>query len=147
MFSRDVTDYQHLTNLTNEQVVIQVRLNMDNTLKRAVDSNFQNWNQLTVAQAIHGIETIVKKSSNPVVFQKEFHNTKQYEHEGIREYITRLKVLAVDCDFICPHEPTHDLTEYHLIQQLRYGISDAKLQQELLQQHSTVNSLDAITKY
>ena len=142
IFSKDVADYQHLTKLTDERVVIQIRLNMDSTLKQVIDTNYPDWNRLTVPDAVAAIGSIVKKTSNPVVFQQEFHNLKQHEHENIKEFITRLKVLAVDCEFICPHDETHDLTEYHIIHQVRCGISDKKLQQELLQRHTSIDILN-----
>ena len=147
VFSKDVNDYKHLTELTDEQVVIQIRLNMDNSLKRVIDTNYPNWNQLSVTDAIEAVGSIVKKSSNPVVFQKEFHSLKQYDHENIKEFITRLRILAVDCDFICPHDQAQDLTEYHIIHQIRCGILDHRLQQELLQRHSTLATLNDIMKY
>ena len=40
---------------------------------------------------------------------------------------------ASDCDFVCPFDETHSLTEYHVINRIRSGVSDHVLQQELLQ--------------
>ena len=50
----------------------------------------------------------------------------------------------MESEFICPHNIDHDLTDYHLIQQIRYGVYDKKLQQELLQNHASLNTLEMI---
>ena len=39
-FSKDCRDYKKLTNYSDEQIVLQVRMNMDADLKRSVDVNF-----------------------------------------------------------------------------------------------------------
>ena len=64
--------------------------------------------------------------------------------ETVREYITRLKACALDCEFICPFDEDHDLTEYHIVNRIRYGIHDKQLQQELLQKAKTLNSLNEV---
>ena len=39
-YCKDCRDYKTLTNYTDNQVVLQMRLNMDNDLKRAIDTNY-----------------------------------------------------------------------------------------------------------
>ena len=49
MYSKDCRDFMKLTQFTDEQIVIQMRLNMDADLKRAVDTNFgDSWNEMSV---------------------------------------------------------------------------------------------------
>ena len=46
-YRKDCLDYKKLTQFTNEQVVLQMRLNMDLDLKRAIDINYKDtWNEL-----------------------------------------------------------------------------------------------------
>ena len=147
-FVKDVEDYKVLTQLTDAQIVLQLRLNMDATLKASIDTNFYDrWNQFTTKQAIEAIGTIVKKASNPVVAHTEFNQIKQKSHESVQEFITHLKACAVECDFVCPYDEHHNLTEYHLISQIRCGVGDKILQQELLQKHNDLRSLESIVQY
>ena len=109
-----------------------MRLHMDNELKRALDTNFiTSWDTFTVNQAVEAIGQIMNRISNPVVYRKEFDGIEQREHESIVEFITRLKTCALDCNFVCPFDENHDLTEYHLINRIRSGVIYKKMQQEL----------------
>jgi hypothetical protein len=71
----------------------------------------------------------------------------QHEGEDFKTFLTRLKACADDCDFVCPHDEAHSLTEYHLINRIRSGISDSSLQQELLQKSDTMKTLNEISAY
>ena len=147
-YRKDCVDYKKLTHYTDEQVVLQLRLHMDNELKRALDTNFiTSWDTFTVNQAIEAIGQIMNRISNPVVFRKEFDSIAQREHESIVEFITRLKNCAFDCNFVCPFDENHDLTEYHLINRIRSGVINKKLQQELLQNSGRLNNLQNITEF
>ena len=147
-FVKDVEDYKTLTQLTDAQIVLQLRLNMDPILKAAVDTNFHDaWNGYTVKEAIKAVGTVVKKASNPVVARTEFNQMKQKSHESVQEFVTRLKACALECDFLCPFDDHHDLTEYHLINQIRCGIHDVNLQKELLQKHIDLRTLELIVQF
>ena len=123
-------------------------MNMDSDLKRAVDVNFKDdWDTYTVEVAIDKIGTLLKSKNTPVVYRKEFDGMVQRDGEDIKTFITRLKACAADCNFVCPHDITHDLGEYHLINRIRSGVSDSILQQELLQKSDTLNTLSLITNY
>ena len=70
-FRKDCMDYKILTHYTNQQVVLQMRLNMDSDLKRAVDTNYRDtWDNFTVEEAIKAVGTIVNEVSNPSVYRK-----------------------------------------------------------------------------
>ena len=48
-YRKDYLDHKKFTQFTNEQVVLQTRLNMDSDLKHAIDINYKDtWNELTV---------------------------------------------------------------------------------------------------
>ena len=49
------------------------------------------------------------------------------------EFIARLRSCAIESNLTCPYNEDHDLTDYHIINRVRCGISDKSLQQELLQ--------------
>lgn len=147
-YSRDCTDYKSLmTGYTDRQIVLQLRLNMDNDLKQAIDTNYPEWNSFTVEEAIKTVGDIVNQMSNCAVYRKEFTEMKQGENERLREFATRLRSCATDCSFVCPYDDSHDLTNYHLIDRLRSGVFDVRLQQELLQKQATLNTVQGIVQY
>lgn len=147
-YRKDCLDYQTLTGYTNKQIVLQMRLNMDQDLKRAIDTNYgASWDDLSVNNAINAIKTIVSQTSNAAVFRKEFDNMNQLADETIREYVTRLKSCAIDCNFICPHDETHDLSDYHLVNRIRSGIIDKGLQQEVLQKSDELNNITTLVHF
>ena len=77
-FARIAQITKKLTNYSDLQVVLQIRMNMDDDLKRAIDTNFNNiWDNFTVGEALDAIQTIVKHVSNPVVDRKDFDDTCQ----------------------------------------------------------------------
>ena len=121
---------------------------MDSDLKRAVDINYKDtWNELTVEGAITAVRNIVNMISNPAVHRIEFDNMEQNSNDSIKEFITCLKVCSADCNFVCPFNEHHDLTEYHLINRIRSGFANKALQQELLQKYATLNTLNDITQF
>ena len=70
-YRKDCPDYKKLTRFTNEQVVLQMRLNMDSDLKRAIDINYKDtWNELIAEGAITAMGNIVNTISNPAVHRK-----------------------------------------------------------------------------
>ncbi len=125
-YRKDCTDYQKLTGYKDEQVVLQMRMGMDSDLKRVIDTNITNWDTLNVESALDEVGHIIHQVSNTAVYRKEFDDMTQLPDETIREYATRLKSCALDCDFLCPYEETHDLTDYHLINRIRGGVYDKK---------------------
>ena len=148
MYSKDCRDFMTLTQFSNEQIVIQMRLNMDADLKRTIDTNFgENWNAMSVEDALKSIREILKTTSNNAVHRKIFDGMNQSNSESAREFVTRLKACAIDCEYICPFDESHDLTEYQIVNRIRCGIADKQLQQELLQKADSMKSLTEILAY
>ena len=52
-------------------------------------------------------------------------------HVNFKEFLTRLNACAADCNFICPFDDSHELTEYHIVNRIRSGVLDKYLQQEM----------------
>ena len=48
---------------------------------------------------------------------------------------------------MCPHDETHCLIDYHIVNRVRSGLFDKNLQQELLQKADTLKTLSAIASY
>ena len=67
-YTKDCTDFKKLTACTDEQAVLQMRMNMDESLKQAIDANYGNtWDALTLQDALTAIRTLVKHTTNPIV--------------------------------------------------------------------------------
>ena len=72
-----------------------MRMSMDEPLKQAIDANYATtWDGFTVKQALEAIGTILKRTTNPVVFRKQFDGMVQSKTESAKEFITRLKIYA-----------------------------------------------------
>ena len=69
------------------------------------------------------------------------------EDETIPEFTTRLQSCAADCAFVCLYKGRADLGHYHIIEQVCWAVFDVRLQQELLQKHTTLNRLQNIVQY
>ena len=147
-FEKDCHDYKTLTQYNDAQIVLQLRMNMDSQLKSAIDVNYRTeWDKFTLKQAIAAIGKLINQISNPVVYRKDFDNLYQGAHETIQEFVTKLRACAIDCNFVCPFDTHHDLTNYHIINKLRSGIYDKNLQQELLVKHNEHMDLKTIIEY
>ena len=85
-----------------------MRMSMDSPLKRAIDANFgDDWITYSLENALKEIKTIVSCSTNPSIFRKQFDATSQKNGESVREFVTRLKALALDCQYVCPFDAEH----------------------------------------
>ena len=59
---------------------------------------------------------------------------------SVKEFITKLKTCALDSNFTCPFDDSHNLTAYHMINRVRSGVINKNLQQELLQKSDTLTN-------
>lgn len=146
-YENDCNAFKNLTGFTNYQIVSQLRLHMDPDMKRIIDTNHPSWSTSTLDEALTIIKNIVYETSNPSVYRKQFDSMVQRKEESIREFITNLRVCALDCAFTCPYDESHDLTDYHIINRIRTGIFDDVLQQEVLQKHDTLKTVDGLLQY
>ena len=55
--------------------------------------------------------------------------------------------MCIDCEFVCPYDDGHDLTDYHIMNRIMSSVYDDTLQQEVLQKHETLNTVDLLVKY
>ena len=146
-YKKDVETYQRLTNFTEAQIILQLRLHMDMDLKRVIDANYPNWEQLTLGDALNAVEHVVKETSNPAVYRKLFQETNQLKNESFQTFYTKLRGLSVDCSFTCPFDGQHDLTDYELSNRILSGVYDETLQQEILTKHDTFQTVDELVRY
>ena len=146
-YKKDVETYKILTKYSDAQIVLQLRLSMDADLKRIIDTNYPQWETMELTDALKSVEHIVKEATNPAVYRKQFHSTLQQREESIQDFVTKLRGLAIDCNFVCPFDDNHDLTDYHVINRILTGVHDETLQQEILQKHDELNTVDTLVRY
>ena len=99
-YKKDCTAYQELTKLSVHQVVLQLRLSMDADLKRIIDTNHTDWDTVMVDEAVNAVGEIVKETSNPVVYCKQFNEIVQQKDKQIQDFVTKLRSCAIDCEFV-----------------------------------------------
>ena len=58
-YTKDCTDFKKLTACTDEQAILQMRMNMDESLKQAIDANYGNtWDAPHIAGCIDSYRNI-----------------------------------------------------------------------------------------
>ena len=120
---------------------------MDSDLKRIIDTNHPEWDTLSVEQAVGVVGHIVTEVSNPAVYRKRFDQILQKRDETIQEFVTNLRMCAMDCAFVCPFDQSHELTDYHIVNRIRTGVYDETLQHEILQKHETLDTVNDLVQY
>ena len=146
-YKKDCMSYRTLTHMTDHDVVLQIRMEMDGDLKRIIDTNYPKFEDNSVERALEIVGTIVTAVSSTAVYRHKFNQMSQHKDERIREYETRLRSCSLDCDFVCPYDVNHNLTDYHLINRIRTGIYDSMLQQEILQKHEELHTVELLVAY
>ena len=87
-YVKDCKSYHQLTQMTDHDVVLQLRLNMDSDLKRIVDKNYPLFELKNIDEALEIIGTIVHEESNPAVYRHQFIQMIQGKDEPIKEFVT-----------------------------------------------------------
>ena len=96
-YRKDCMSYRQLTKMSDHNVVLQIRMEMDGDLKRIIDTNYPTFEENTVEDALDIVETIVTTVSNVAVYRHKFNQMSQNKDERIREYETRLRSCSLDC--------------------------------------------------
>ena len=86
---------------------------MDANLIRIIDANYPNYEQNNVEEALTIVGDIVQQTSNVAVYRNQFNKMTQIKDELFKEYYTRLKICALDCNFVSPFDATYNLTMYY----------------------------------
>ena len=58
---------------SDEQMVLQMKITMDSTLKQAINANYGNmWDNFMAEVALEMIESLLRRVTNPLVHRKRF---------------------------------------------------------------------------
>ena len=144
-WKRSMEDWIKLTRISRGDAVLNIRLNCEERLRRAIDAQFSSsrWSLLTIEEAFVAVMKITTKTVNKAVLWDRFFSMRQGTDESVKEYIHKCQQAAIDCDFQCP-SCNCDLSDNILINKLVNGLYNVKLKQDVLQNFEKYNT---ITKF
>ena len=120
----------------------------DDTLKTNVYNTIPDFLTLTETDFLDRLEALTTQHSNPIVHILKFAQLTQEPLESIQDYTIRLKMRAVDCEFVCPNANCkQDLTDIHVRNQLIIGLQDQRIQTDILAKATQLKSLADIVKH
>ena len=91
-------------------------------------------------------EKIVVKCMNPVIHWMNCGNLMQSEGESIKDFLLRIRSLAVDCEFSCPACKT-DISNINIKEQFTHGLQNKTLQTDILAKGTKMKTTDDIVKH
>ena len=144
-WKRSMEDWIKLSKLPREDAVLNIRLNCEEKLRRAIDAQFPSgrWSSFSVEDAFDAVSKITTKTMNKAVVWDKFFSMKQTSTESAKEYIHRCQQVAIDCEFQCP-DCRSDLSDHILLHKLVNGLNNVKLKQDILQ---SFEKFDTIAKF
>ena len=74
----------------------------NDTVQHSLVNSHPTFFKMDESAMLSVIEKIVTKSVNPAVHWMNFGNLLQSEGKSIKDFLVRLRSLAVDCEFSCP---------------------------------------------
>ena len=145
-FKIDWDVYKKISNVPVSNLPAQLYHICDDTLQNSIVNTIPNFFTSTEADILDILEKIVTKRSNPAVHRLTFSNIYQSDNESIKDYLVRLKTIAMDCEFSCPN-CHHDLLPTHVKDQFIRGLHNNVLQTDILAKADRLASLEDIVKH
>ena len=144
-WQRSMEDWIKLSRTPRADAVLNIRLNCEEKLRRAIDAQFppDRWSSFSMKDAFDAISKITTKTVNRAVLWDKFFSMKQTSSESAKEYIHRCQQVAIDCSFQCP-DCRSDLSDHILLHKLVNGLYNVKLKQDILQ---SFEKFDTIAKF
>ena len=104
IWKRDIKQFAEMSRWDDKTVVMNVRLQCDDKLKRVIEAEFgDGWIDLTAEQALTAVEAILRKASNPAREKGKFHKLNQLPGETGKAFVHRCEQQALECNMACPH--------------------------------------------
>ena len=145
-FKIDWDVYKKISNVPVSNLPAQLYHICDDTLQHSIVNTVPNFFTSTEEDLLKILEKIVTKQSNPAVHRLTFSNVYQSDNESIKDYLVRLKTIALDCEFSCPN-CQHDLLPTHVKDQFIRGLHNNVLQTDILAKADRLASLEDIVKH
>ncbi len=138
--------FQSMTNLPPVKLAAHIYTSCDSSVQTSIINSTEDFFKLNEAEIFELIEKIVTKRSNPTVHRLGFSNLAQSSGEAVKDFVTRLKSHARDCEFACP-KCHHDLISINVKDQLVRGLHNSVLQTDILAKSESLNTLEEIVKH
>ena len=145
-FGIDWDVYKKITNLPISQIGPHIYSACDGNVQTSLINSCPAFFELDETTMLQTIELIVTKHVNPAVHRMYFGNLMQHENESVQDFLTRLRSLAVDCEFLCP-ECTHDISCINIKDQFIRGLYNETLQTDILAKASQLKTVDDVVKH
>ena len=118
----------------------------DEALQLHIVHAHQNWDELAEDVCLKHIKDKVTKHSNPAVYRMKFHNIIQEEGQTCEDFISKLRIAAVDCQFECS-KCKNDESDARLRDQFIQGLSNSSLQTDILAKANTLKELGDVVNH
>ena len=92
------------------------------------------------------IEKIVTKQVNPMVHRMNFGRMKQLDNQSVQDFLSKLRSLAIDCEYSCP-SCNADISDMNIKDQLIQGLYNDALQTDVLAKADQLKSVEDVVKH
>ena len=138
--------YKTITNLPASQVAPLLYSACESSVQTSIINSAQNLFERDEETLLKVIELIVTKRVNPTVHQMNFSKLMQKENESVQDFLSRLRSLAVDCEFLCP-DCEHDISFVNIRHQFIHGLFNETLQTDILAKASQLKTVEAVVNH
>ena len=135
--------YKCMTSLPIDQIASHLYRTCDEVVQDSLVNSHCDFLSMDENTMLKAIESSVTKSCNPAVHRMNFGNLNQHENEPIKDFLVRLRSMAIDCEFICP-SCNHDLSSSNIKDQFLRGLLNETLQTDLLAKASQLKTIEDI---
>ena len=145
-FCTDWDVYKRITNIPETQIHTQLYHTCDDNVQNSLVNTVPDFFAITEKELLSILESIVTKKCNPTVLRMSFCFITHSHTEPVKDYVVRLKSVALDCEFSCP-SCQHDLTPLKVKDQFIRGLYNETLQTDILAKASQLTSLEDTIKH
>ena len=135
-----------MANLHSSQVNPHLYSACESDVQKALINTTSDFLRLSEAELLDEIEKIVTRRSNPMVHRVAFGDLNQSEGENVKDFVRHLQSAATDCEFSCV-SCKYNLADIHIMDQLIRGMSDKRLQADVLAKAASLRTLESILNH
>ena len=118
----------------------------NDTVQHSLVNSHPTFFEMDESAMLSVTEKIVTKSMNPAVHWMNFGNLLQSEGKSIKDFLVRLRSLAVDCEFSCLACKT-DISSINIKDQFIRGLKNETLQTDILAKATQLKTIDDVVKH
>ena len=138
--------YKNITNLPPMQVQNLLYSCCEESVQNSIISSYPAFFSMDEDAILEAIESLVTVRINPAVHRMNFGNLTQAENEPLKDFLVRMRLLAVDCEFTCP-KCHFDISPINIKDQFIRGINNPTLQTDILAKAGQLNTIEDVVKH